>query len=216
MRWRTMNLRTCLSEDEKKQIRTDIQNAERKTSGEIVAMIVNASADYAQVDYLGGILFALVGFFLPVSLLVAPPPYLILVSEVSGFAFGFLFFRVHMVKRFWLTEGYMHHRVERRVLRAFYEHHLHETKNQNGVLILVSLLERRVRILADRGILGKVDPEVWEAMAGKLAEALRTGYLADGLCEAIRNCGNILSEHYPLRPDGRSGLPDSAMMGERD
>jgi putative membrane protein len=210
-----MNLRTCLSEDEKKRIRTDIQKAERKTSGDIVAMIVNASADYSQVDYLGGILFALVGFFLPVSLLVTPPPYLILASEVSGFAFGFVLFRLPPVKRFWLSEGYMHHRVERRVLRAFYEHRLHENKNQNGILILVSLLERRVRILADRGIHGKVDPKVWEEMADRLAEALRKGSLAEGLCKAIRSCGDILSDHFPLHHDRGDGLTDSVVV-DRD
>ncbi|HET6369990.1 MAG TPA: TPM domain-containing protein [Nitrospiria bacterium] len=210
-----MNLRTCLSEDEKKRVRADIQKAEQKTSGDIVAMIVNASADYSQVDYLGGILFALVGFFLPVSLLVTPQPYLILASELSGFAFGFVIFRLPLVKRFWLSEGYMHHRVERRVLRAFYEHRLHETENQNGILILVSLLERRVRILADRGIYGKVDPKVWEEMADKLAEALRTGSLSDGLCNTIRRCGEILSDHFPLRHGG-GDLSADMIVVDRD
>ena len=212
---KAMNLQTCLSEQEKNKIEADIQAAEKRTSGEIVALIVDSSSHYLQIDYFGGLVFALVGFLLCVGILANPSPYLILLSEGTGFTAGFLLFRVHVMKRLWLTDRYMQHRVNRRALRAFYEHRLHETKGQNGVLIMVSLLERQTRILADRGIYAKVNPRVWEDTAQGLASALKNRHLADGLSQAIQGCGSILAEYYPFRPSDQNDSSEQVIL-ERD
>ena len=210
-----MNLKTCLSEQEKNKIEVEIQAAERRTSAEIVALIVDSSSHYLQIDYFGGLLFALVGFLLCVGILRSPSPYLILLGEGAGFSAGFLLFRLHFMKRLWLTDRYMQHRVNRRALRAFYEHRLHESKEQNGVLIMVSLLERQTRILADRGIYAKVSPGVWEETAQGLASALKNGQLAKGLSEAIEKCGSVLTEFYPFRPNQQNDFPDEVVL-EKD
>jgi len=207
-----MNLRTCLSSQEKKQIEADIQAAEQRTSGEVVALIVDSSSHYLQIDYFGGLLFALVGFFVAVGIWGNPSPYFLLLAQVVGFMLGFLLFRNHPVKRLWLTESYMQHRVNRRALRAFYEHRLHELKEQNGVLIMVSLLERQTRILADRGIYPKVEPRIWEETAQDLAVALKAGRLAAGLSKAIEKCGYVLTEHYPARLHDENNLPNPIIL----
>ena len=99
-------------------------------------------------------------------------------------------------------------RVGERAIDLFKVGAEQRTHGNTGVLLYLSLRERRAEIVADAPIAEKVAPEVWgEAMADMLAE-IRQGRLADGLAAGVRRVGTILSEHFPRAVDDTNELPD--------
>jgi putative membrane protein len=75
----------------------------------------------------------------------------------------------------------------------------------------MSLLERKVWILGDRGINERIDPSSWGEMAGELAKGLAAGNGCDALCSVIIRCGSELSRHFPRQPDDTNELGDQLL-----
>ena len=90
-------------------------------------------------------------------------------------------------------------KVRLRADQIFYQEALHHTKAGTGILILISLLERRVHVLADRGINDRVPPGTWEGLVHGMIEGIRQGHATDAICEAIVRCGVFLAEVAPSR-----------------
>ncbi len=199
-------IRRILSGDDEERIRGAVAQAESRTRGEIVPMIVHASDAYAHLHVAGGIAAAVAAF----ASVGAVWPHLhaawLLLLEVVGFAVGSSIFRIDAVKRLFLSHQEIERRVFDRALRAFYEHELHKTHNATGILILASLLERRVQILADRGIHEKVGDASWKNAADLLSRAIAEGRLADGFCDAIAACGDVLARHFPAAGENSDEL----------
>ncbi len=99
--------------------------------------------------------------------------------------------------------------VHLRSLAAFAGHGLHYTKNHTGILIFASLLERRVVVLADRGINERVAPGTWQVVVDTVTDSLKSGKPCDGFCNAIERCGDILAVHFPRQTDDQDELPNT-------
>ena len=82
-----------------------------------------------------------------------------------------------------------------------------------GILILVSLLEHRVQVLADSGINARVKPGTWDEVVEIILAGIRRGDLCQGLCDAIDRCGEILGREFPIQPDDVNELPDRLRKG---
>jgi putative membrane protein len=98
--------------------------------------------------------------------------------------------------------------VRERAVRAFYERGLYRTRDENGILIFISLLERKVWILGDRGVNRLIPHDTWEAYARELSEGIRGGRTCDALCRVIDGCGRVLTESFPRKEDDTNELPD--------
>ena len=89
-----------------------------------------------------------------------------------------------------------------------------DTEHNNGVLIYLLLAERRIEIVADRGIDARVGTAHWRALIDGMAAAFQAGRFEDGLNAAIDAVGARLAEHFPL-PAGERGvneLPDAPVI----
>jgi putative membrane protein len=98
--------------------------------------------------------------------------------------------------------------VHSRSLAAFTGHGLHYTNAHTGILIFASLLERRVVVLADRGINQKVSAGTWDEVVKILIAGLKSGRSCDAFCKAIELCGELLAEHFPRQADDKDELPN--------
>jgi putative membrane protein len=103
--------------------------------------------------------------------------------------------------------------VFEKALRVFRELELDRTAERTGILILVSLLEHRVQVLADSGINARVKPGTWDDVVEIVLEDIKRGDLCQGLCDAIERCGEILAEEFPIQPDDVDELPDRLHKG---
>ena len=72
---------------------------------------------------------------------------------------------------------------------------------RTGVLIMVSLLEHQIYVLADQSIFQRVPSERWSSVVEAAVGRLKRGDIIGGLCQGIQVCGTLLAEVCP----GRSG-----------
>jgi putative membrane protein len=201
-----MKAENFFSEKEKERIREAVVAAESKTSGEVVPMIVTSAARYTEIELFG----LAAGLFLGMVIewLWSDPwgsPYFHL-WPMFGALLGFLVGRIPVVKRLLAPTSRVTEAVHTLGLASFTEQGLHYTKDHTGILILVSLLEHRVEVLADRGIDQKVGAGTWDEIVHIISAGIKSGRACDAFCNAIRRCGDILATHFPRQADDQDEL----------
>lgn len=111
-----------------------------------------------------------------------------------------------MIQRLLTTRKAREAQVWGRAKVEFYGEQVAHTRERTGVLILVSLMERKVVVLADESINAKVLQGTWQAVVNEILEGIKVQGLAQGLCAGIRRAGQILNEHFPVRADDSNEL----------
>lgn len=204
------------SDRERERIALAVKSAETTTSGEIATMIVDDSDRYREAELAGSLFMAAL-----VALAVAVATHHLTVwSYLPMFALFYLpariiFRRFPALKLTFVSRGRVAEAVRIRAVRAFYEKGLYRTRHETGILIFMSLLERKVWILGDRGINARIDPASWQNMAGDLAAGVAAGKGCDALCDVIARCGDELSRHFPRRADDTNELRDELLTDAR-
>jgi putative membrane protein len=208
-----MNAESFFTPEEQARIREAVVAAEQKTAGEIVPMVINSSAAYAEVELAGlaaGVALGTLGAFLFHDPFTASE--LQLLWPGAGGALGYIICSIPTVKRRLLSKERIDSAVDLRSLAAFTAHGLHHTREHTGILILASLLEHRVEVLADRGINEKVAPGTWDEIVQIVTTGLRSGTACDSFCKAIERCGEILSQHFPRLRDDQDELANKLVI----
>jgi putative membrane protein len=210
-----MNPDKYFTAEEQKKIHQAVVAAERRTSGEIVPMIVGASNHYAEVNVTGLIVGLVIG---SAAALTWGNPWGLTSAELAwplcGAALGLLLGHVPAIKRLLIPARRMADAVHMRSLAAFTAHGLHYTKNHTGILIIASLFERRVVVLADRGIHEKVQDGTWDEIVRIITSGLKSNDGCAAFCVAIEECAKILAVHFPRSPDDRDELKNNLVTEE--
>ena len=101
-----------------------------------------------------------------------------------------------------------HRRVRRRAVTVFRAAAERRTAGRTGILIYLSMGERRAEIVADEAILKVTDDSTWGDAMAALVEQVREGRPGDGICAAIEKVGAVLTEHFPRSADDANEIPD--------
>ena len=89
-----------------------------------------------------------------------------------------------------------------------------DTEHNNGVLIYLLLAERRIEIVADRGLNRHVDAAAWQAIMQAMRAAFADGQFEAGLNAAIDAVDALLTRHFALG-EGQANpneLPDAPLL----
>jgi putative membrane protein len=203
------NASTFFTDEEKRRIEAAVQTAEKRTSGEIVPMVVDSAYHYPSAEILGAGLFSLaLGVTLSWAFGGSSVWVFLSVFVLAYFPFKMLIRYLHPLKRRLLHPVEIAAEVEEKALVSFLEKGLHHTRDHTGVLILVCLFERRVHVLADRGINAVVPPATWKEIVVTVTEGIRRGNSCEALCAAIGRCGDLLEKHFPIKADDTDELPN--------
>jgi putative membrane protein len=197
-----------LTKAEQERVRAAVSEAEKKTSGEIVPMIVPASYHYPMAEVLGGASIALpvsiVLTYILGSMLWVGPTNMWVFMGIFGAAFV-VFHRVVQgvwpLKRMFISDREIDEEVQEAALTGFFKEELYRTRDETGILIFISVFEHRVWVLADRGINEKVDKGQWDSIVAHIVSGIKNGQPADAICEAVKEVGAILATHFPVRED---------------
>ncbi|MEM8685839.1 MAG: hypothetical protein AAGF81_00815 [Pseudomonadota bacterium] len=197
------------------RISAEINAAEKRTSGEIVAVVAPNSDDYLHVPLLWAAVAALT---LPLALfqftnLAGDTIYFIQLLCFLGVT---LVLSVPLIRYRIVPRGLAHKRAHRHALDQFLSQDLHTTQNRTGVLIFVSVAERYGEIIADEGIYQKVSPEVWDQALAALLGHLKKKEVEDGFVAAIRLSADVLAEHFPINEDDEDELPNHLIILQGD
>ncbi|EAT14210.1 hypothetical protein HTZ97_11020 [Desulfuromonas acetoxidans] len=198
-----------LSEAQQNEIRQAVAQAESNTSGEIVPLIVPCAGDYEHVEIRFGALLSMALTLLVLWWTPMVPLWGIAAVMAASYLLGRLVVRITPgLKHFLVGKATMNDTVSEKAFSLFIQQGLHYTRDATGILILVCLFEKRVEILADRGINEKVDHQQWQQAVDTIVEGLHQGTMVKSLCQAIDSCGTLLAEHCPQREDDENELPD--------
>lgn len=92
---------------------------------------------------------------------------------------------------------------------------MYQTKDRNGVLFYLAVLDHQFAILGDAGINRVVPLDFWESIKDKMAVQFRDGAFTKGLIEGIHLAGEQLGAHFPHRGETDiNELPDEISFGQ--
>jgi putative membrane protein len=203
--------------EERARVEQTVEGVERLTSAEIVPMVVMRSGLYRDVRYRAGMagaalvlttLLMVETAWLPWGWHAANAAWLLLATLI-GYGLGHWLGRFTSVIRLFTPTDRMHHKVRLRAERAFAQHGLSQTRGRNAVLVMLSLLEHQVCILADQPLFERASPDVWDHIVAEIVTPVKAGDVIGGLCRGIERAGVLLAQYSPPRPgDNPNELPD--------
>lgn len=97
-----------------------------------------------------------------------------------------------------------------RVQHVFAQLRVWDTHANNGVLVYLLLADRRIEIIADRGLTGLVSAEQWRGVCQLMEERLQAGDAEDAALAGVAAITELLAEHFPQQPGvaDENELPD--------
>ena len=209
------------------RIREAVAGAEGRTSGEIVPFVIPRSERYEVAVWRGASFLAVAALAVTTLVLQFYEGWgmawlytgwgTALVALIAGTLGAVLAAFVPPVKRLLAGGDLLTRMVHRRAMQAFVEEEVFHTRDRTGILLFVSLFERRIEVLGDAGINARVSPEDWAGVVLRIRDGIKAGKLAEGLIDAIGMCGQLLERKgVEIRPDDVNELPDGLRMDRGD
>jgi len=199
---------SLLSEEDHKIIEAAIKKAESATSGEIVFTAAEASANYHHATLQGAIIGMAIVAAVFLMLPIAHTTTSLLWTEVISFAVFYALLPRIPWRRWIISKQEMDARVQEAAFMQFYASGLYRTRESNGVEIYLSMLEREVVVIGDRGIHQKMGDQHWQDVRDLIILGIRRGDARGGICAAIESCGKALAAYFPPRADDVNELSD--------
>jgi len=99
-----------------------------------------------------------------------------------------------------------------RALDIFSHLRIWDTAHDNGVLIYLLLADRKVEIIADRGIDAKVGAAGWQQICNAMQDDFRGGNFSGGVIKGIGAVSQQLARHFPGHGANPNELPDAPVV----
>ena len=190
------------------EVAAAIREIEKQTSAEMVVVVRGRSGNYLHADYLFGAIVALIGLvfvlFSPVEFHTYWIPFDVIALFVAG---AWVSSRGHWIRRTLTTKKFRANAARIGASAMFYEAGIANTSAENGMLVYLSLLERRLEVIADRGVLKAVPPLKWNQCVFELKQVGKEA-TPQKFLEGLRMTGELLAEHMPATGENPNELAD--------
>jgi len=209
-----------LSSEDREKVRAAVAKAEAGLTAEIVPCVFEQSSPYHETLWGGAAagMAAAVAAILLVDWfhqLWVPVSRLILWVPAAGLAGAALGRWCGPFKRLLIGPVRMEAAVARSAKGVFFDRGVSGTAGRDGVLIYASLLERRVVVLADHAVHGKVPHAAWDEAVAVMTGPAHEGRVADGLCAAVDKVAAALhAAGFAGKPASGNELGDSPITGD--
>lgn len=204
-------MKSLFSDQERERISAAITAAERNTSGEIVAVVTEASSSYTYVPFLWAALAALIVPWPLIHFTWMPVQWIYLI-QLLLFLVLIAALWPKSVRTAFVPRSVRNGHAHRRATEQFLAQSLHTTTGRTGVLIFVSVAERHAEVLADHGIHARVEDGTWQTIVDTLTGEIGAGRPADGFVQAIERVGHHLATHFPPGSRDPNELPNHLIV----
>ncbi|MGC4003137.1 MAG: hypothetical protein QM811_08370 [Pirellulales bacterium] len=219
---------TFFSSAQRERVAQCVVAAEATTSCEIVPIVATSSGRYDRPEDLVGLWFAV-----PTAILLAifyPP----LLPEAGDWGFAAEFWgpiaalaagiivafligavlaaRCAPLRRLFTPRAEMREETAARAKQLYYDHRIHRTATDVGVLIYVSLFERTASVVTGRTIADALGEAFATELCDRLTAGLHQGEPTETLCRVIAEAGSRLSARWPAQADDVNELPDALVL----
>ena len=187
---------------------TDMQSIEARVAAleqdlgiEVVTMVVGKSDTYPETVWKAFALGASITAFVVTAGDLIRPDWvtsgMVVSSVVTILAVGALCaladIYVPAVTRLFMRDSRATLEATQYAKAQFLERGLFATPSRTAVLLLVSLLERRVVILPDTGLRGKVSAAEWDGVISRMTPRLRAGATGEAILAGLAAIGDVAS-----------------------
>jgi uncharacterized membrane protein len=100
-----------------------------------------------------------------------------------------------------------------RAIKVFERLGMHKTAGRNAVLVYVSVTDRKLAVIGDKGIHERVGEDYWQGLVAGVLLRMRQQGPRDGLVHAVAEIGTALGHHFPRRPHDKNALSDEVSLG---
>ena len=185
------------SAEERERLHAAIAETEGRTDARFVLSVVPVSDRYLLFPLLWGALLSLLAGGLLAVFWPALPLRMAFATEAGTFIalsllLDWLPFRLLLVPPH-IKRAHARNLAE----REFAARILANVDHRNGILLFVSLGERYVHVLADRGLHARVGEADWNKIVDEFVALAKSRNISEGVSAAIRSCGAVLAHHCP-------------------
>lgn len=197
-------------------IQKAIEKAELQTAGEIVPVVIRRSTPVGHLPML--IALAIFSGLLVVSFeILAMDFYEYQFFLLPGFALASLILalplsKITSIQKLLTSPQDQKIAVIERAEIEFARKKMSETKARTGILLLVSMMERRAVVLGDKAIADRLSPETWDEVVHLMTSELKQKDLEKGMIKAIEKCGQILAQNFPPSRENPNELVDKLII----
>lgn len=216
-----------LNDDDLKKIRESVNSAEKTTSGEIATAIIKESSDYAFYE-LGFSLIVGALYFICIMLFSGSveswfkslfweyqSTYFSIFTGFSIFAvigITYVLSNIPAVDRLIIPKKIQNKKVQNRAVRHFIESETCYTQDRTGILIFISIMERKVILLADKGINEKIPQDKWDKIVSDLVIGIKDNNIVGSITDSVKTCGDILTKEFPIKQGDINELSDDIQV----
>jgi putative membrane protein len=197
----------------RKRVGEAVEAIERGTSAEVVVTVRKRAGHYRQTDlYAGsGVALGMLVFLLfdehpfdigwmPVNVVIAFLVAAVSIANVAG------------LRRALTSPRVLAESARTAARAAFYDLGISRTTGRTGILVFVSMFERRVEVVGDVAIEPKALGAEWTAVERALQAAIDPPDL-DAFLTAMGTMSAPLARVLPIQPDDVNELPNEPVMG---
>lgn len=197
------------------RIEAAVREAEAGTSGEILVAVERRAARHAAAAWRFAAFAAATTLLATAWFLPAATGLELFAVQVGAVILAHAACLLDGVRRLFTRDDELERAARRAALQAFMEHGVRRTRERTGILIYVALLEHRVVVLGDEAVDRALGPdESWDEVVALVLRGIRSGRAVDGLIDAVRACGEILSHPLPPRDDDRDEIAQALILSE--
>ncbi|MGB0521498.1 MAG: TPM domain-containing protein [Flammeovirgaceae bacterium] len=193
----------------KTQLRDTIAEIENNSLVEIVTVVKARSHNYADVPLWWGVICWFSAFTFFMFHHKEYGDYTFYTGTIIGFIVGMILpLSIKSLMRLFISKTKLKKQVELKARAIFQKAGIRHTKDEIGVLFYISLFEKEVFILPDRGAENSLPEEEWELMHKKFQTIFAAPNPASALLKALKNTVPVFSAYIPPIENDINELPD--------
>jgi putative membrane protein len=202
-------------------VKQRIAALESSTGVEVVAAVIARADDYPEIPWKAFALGASLAALAAVAAALIEPGWeaheaimeAVAVVLAAGAAAALATVWIAPFARLFLPRARRQAEVLQYAQALFLETELHRTRRRDGILLLVSLFEHEVVVLADRGVREELGPEELGPVVAAVTAALKRGPLEEALLDGLARLETVLAARgFRAQAGEPNELPDAPVQ----
>jgi putative membrane protein len=200
-----------LDAKEKELISKRIENLEKSSSAELVAVVTKRSKRY---KYIASILNICIVFSISFFITFFTTFSNIELLQIQLLVFIGIFLlleRFDNLILYFLPKAYKKAKASQNAHEQFFNLGLNRTKTNQAIMFFVSLDEKYVEIITDTTICKKIKDEYWQIIIDEFILDVKKNELSKGYLKAIESCSHILIKEFPIQENDKNELSNDVI-----
>lgn len=203
-------MKHSLNSEEKDRLDRRIAEAEKRTGAQIVLAVIERSDSYSELPWkafalgtsLAGLLVLAMNILLPLNSATKAVLLSIVMMLAAGAGLALLCVFNPDFARLFLPDHRSDVETKQYAKSLFLERELFATGKRRAVLIMISLFERRIVVLPDKGLASQLHKEMADEIVQHMRMTLRSGQLVLALEGGLQKLEELIAGDATSTPSG--------------